>query len=489
MAMVVVRPAMASTSEPPSGGGVIPFLADSSTGGNVSCAMLGYENDSNLGTTGGNDYQGGDSFKEPWPDGISVWVTEGKFVKWESTKYPIGAVIVKGGPAANIYEYIPPGNGDSGLASPPVGGGFADLSNLRFCWNKALEVSKTAVTSYDRSWAWGIIKDGDKTELLLSPDQVFTVNYEVTVSAMASDTNHAVSGIITIKNPNSKTAATITSVADVISLAISATVDCGVDFSLPYTLAAGATLECSYSAELPNSDMRTNTATVTTSGKVAGGTGTADVTFGAPKNETDRCVDVKDDKAGVLGEVCATSSPFSETFEYKLDISYPTCGEYTYTNVASVHDKNGQELAKDDHNIKVTIPCANGCTLTQGYWKTHSEFGPAPYDDTWAKLPNGASTTFFRSGKSWIEVFGTPPAGNAYYNLAHQYMAATLNVLNSASTTKAVDEALTGATSFFENNTPSTNLTRQQRNTLLGWASTLDAYNNGLIGPGHCDEK
>ena len=25
-----------------------------------------------------------------------------------------------------------------------------------------------------------------------------------------------------------------------------------------------------------------------------------------------------------------------------------------------------------------------GCTLTQGYWKTHSENGPAPYDDNWA---------------------------------------------------------------------------------------------------------
>ena len=26
------------------------------------------------------------------------------------------------------------------------------------------------------------------------------------------------------------------------------------------------------------------------------------------------------------------------------------------------------------------------CTLTQGYWKTHSSYGPAPYDVTWAIL-------------------------------------------------------------------------------------------------------
>jgi hypothetical protein len=53
-----------------------------------------------------------------------------------------------------------------------------------------------------------------------------------------------------------------------------------------------------------------------------------------------------------------------------------------------------------------TIPLCgdDGCTLTPGYWMTHSEFGPAPYDPTWALLPNGASTMFFMSGKTYYQV-------------------------------------------------------------------------------------
>lgn len=32
-------------------------------------------------------------------------------------------------------------------------------------------------------------------------------------------------------------------------------------------------------------------------------------------------------------------------------------------------------------------------------------------------------------------------------------------------------------------------LTRAQKNTVNSWAATLDNYNNGLIGPGHCSES
>lgn len=90
-------------------------------------------------------------------------------------------------------------------------------------------------------------------------------------------------------------------------------------------------------------------------------------------------------------------------------------------------------------------------------------------------------------------MFWTPPAGgNVYYQLAHQYMAAVLNKLNGASSTTAVDAAIAAATTYFSNpaNTPSSalNLSKSARATLLGYASTLGSYNQGTIGPGHCDE-
>ena len=102
--------------------------------------------------------------------------------------------------------------------------------------------------------------------------------------------------------------------------------------------------------------------------------------------------------------------------------------------------------------------CENGCTLTQGYWKTHSTYGPASKPDaTWNLLPGGLGpdTVFFLSGDTWYEVFWTAPAGNAYYNLAHQYMAARLNVLDGASASlKSADGAIATATTLFETYTP-----------------------------------
>lgn len=125
-----------------------------------------------------------------------------------------------------------------------------------------------------------------------------------------------------------------------------------------------------------------------------------------------------------------------------------------------------------------------GCTLTQGYWKTHSSHGPAPEDDGWDAV-GGPDVQFFSSGKTWFELFWTPPkGGNKYIQLAHQYMAAKLNILNGASTTPAVDAAITAAETYFNSGA-----TPQNPGTVpAGLASTLADYNEGTIGPGHCDD-
>ncbi len=138
-------------------------------------------------------------------------------------------------------------------------------------------------------------------------------------------------------------------------------------------------------------------------------------------------------------------------------------------------------------------PPPAGCTYTQGYWKTHSVYGPAgPADDTWNMLASGPDTPFFLSGQTWYEVFWTSPSGNAYYNLAHQYMAAKLSIMNGADPTDAAS-AIASAETLFGTYTPAdigalkgNNSLRQQ---FLSLADTLDDYNMGLIGPGHCDDE
>lgn len=141
-------------------------------------------------------------------------------------------------------------------------------------------------------------------------------------------------------------------------------------------------------------------------------------------------------------------------------------------------------------SITCTYPCGGGCSLTYGYWKTHSEFGPAPYDDTWAQLPDGASTEFFTTGESWHTILWTPPAGgNAYLKLAHQWIAVHMNMLNGASTPVEVAEGYAAGQQLLEDyaaliyipNGPDKAAANQI-------ASLLDSYNNGDIGPGHCDD-
>jgi hypothetical protein len=151
----------------------------------------------------------------------------------------------------------------------------------------------------------------------------------------------------------------------------------------------------------------------------------------------------------------------------------------------------GDEFETDGYDQ--VIACKNvdtdsegGCSLTQGYWKTHSAYGPAPYDATWALLgPDAEDTAFYSSGQSWYQVLWTAPRGDAYYNLAHQFIAAKLNALRGTDTS-VVDEALAAADTLLAGVDPGT-LTRDQRREALDLAETLDDYNNGLIGPGHCD--
>lgn len=361
----------------------------------------------------------------------------------------------------------------------------------------ALQVSKTAVTEFDRQYHWDIEKTVKPAELTLSSGQLYDVSYEVTVKTTGyTDGNYRVRGDIVISNP-APMDAELTAVIDTLS---SLTLDCQSLTVPALTVPAGGTLTCTYTASLPDGETRTNTATVSlrnytydynkVATPAAGTTsfsGTAVVSFAsATMHEIDKCVDVTDNLADRLGTVCVDDA--QKTFEYKYTVGpYEACGNYEVNNTAKFTTEDKGLTGSASATVKITVPCAVGCTLTQGYWKTHSSYGPAPYDDNWAKI--GENTSFFRSGKSWYQVFWTAPAGNVYYNLAHQYMAARLNILNGADPAE-VSAALAQATTLFETYTPA-QVAGLKGNAKLTWtslASLLDQYNNGYIGPGHCSE-
>jgi len=135
-------------------------------------------------------------------------------------------------------------------------------------------------------------------------------------------------------------------------------------------------------------------------------------------------------------------------------------------------------------NVETTV--VTGCTLTQGYWKTHSSYGPAPNDPKWLTGGNSPDNAFFTSGKTWIQIWGiapgkgpklTPPIAGSYLQLAHQYMAAVLNTANGVSAPQSVLDAIADAAAFFTTGTGFDS----------SWAGILAAYNEGKTGPGHCE--
>lgn len=421
--------------------------------------------------------------------------TCGQVFSWSASgNVIIDKVIAKGGPNANSYDYTglnPRPTSDGNLHSPLTSSGkYADLSHIDFCYHYRLTIGKTATPKFTRTFDWTIEKNclGDES-LTLATGQTFSYPFSWKVSNSSTDSDWKVEGSITIAN-NTPLSATITSVDDQLTGGVAATVDCGISF--PYILASGASLTCTYTANLAGAVNGTNTVTVVTSTPlVEGGMATANYAFGNPTTLVDECVAVADNCNSGTTEVCYTAAPFTKNYNCEIG-PYAECGNYSYTNTASFTTNDRGNTGNASCTVTIEVPCQQGCTLTPGYWKTHSEFGPAPYDDNWANLPNGASTPFFLSGKSYYGALWTAPAGNAYYILAHAYIAAQLNFLNGADPS-AAQAAFDAATNLFQTYTPNQIAALRGNNPVrrqfVDLASTLDDYNNGRIGPGHCDEE
>jgi len=358
-----------------------------------------------------------------------------------------------------------------------------------------LYANLSIVPKYSVKYFWNIQKVGSVSSLLLSPGQVIPVTYNVTVNSTSSvKIFEQIYANVNITN-NTGADAVINGVSFSVSpdAVTQNAAGCyltaggsGNFYAYPFTLAAGQAVSCDAHIFLSGPGERTVTANVNSVPAVTGvlTRSSADVQ-GINNGSTDECITVTDSMAGNLGTVCVTDS-LPKTFTYTKNIGgYGSCGLYQVNNTAVFTTNDTLTQGSASWIVDVNVPCAGGCSLTPGYWKTHSSYGPASYDDTWAQI--GENTTFYLSGQSWYQVLWTAPQGNAYYVLAHAYIAAKLNNLNGADTA-VVAADIAFAESFFATHAPSTELTKAERSAVIAAAANLDNYNNGLIGPGHCTE-
>lgn len=377
----------------------------------------------------------------------------------------------------------------------------------------AIVVAPGAHTSFDRTYNWVVTKtDSAHSSLTLAQNEVYVLTYTVSVgngSPAYTDSNWMVRDGIPIHGNGSSFA--INALSDVTATATqggtntAATVDeCSTDGNYQNLVTFPGTwsdLLCRYMAPLPNGSPGTLTATVNFAdgSTVSGSTpfdfatdGTSPTLELGQPDIRNASVSVVDSQAGTLGSV-ANLHP--QTFTYTVPVPTGTCGTFDIPNTVTLIGDGGHTVGSATDTVHVTVACphTSGCTLTQGYWKTHSVYGPAAKADPTWNLVGGPNATFFLSGQTWLQVFNTPPAGgNVYYQLAHQYEAAVLNQLDGASSTAAVTAAMADALSFFNSYTPAQAGALAKSSAIRAAASndatTLDSYNSGLIGPGHCSE-
>ncbi len=164
------------------------------------------------------------------------------------------------------------------------------------------------------------------------------------------------------------------------------------------------------------------------------------------------------------GVATTSTDELAPSTDYVLRVKAKASGGYT-------------ESAPTVNLFVTTAAQAQNCTYTQGFWKTHSGAWPAGT----IKLGNITYT----SGQL-LSIFNQPAGGNGLLILAHQLIAAKLNILqgadgSSVASTIASADALIG--NLVSPPVGGGSLSPSSVNAL---ATTLDNFNNGLIGPGHC---
>jgi hypothetical protein len=127
------------------------------------------------------------------------------------------------------------------------------------------------------------------------------------------------------------------------------------------------------------------------------------------------------------------------------------------------------------------------CTYTQGYWKTHG-LGDCHNGNNLNEWPVTSLTlgTVLYTDTQLCAILNEPTAGNGLISLCHQLITTKLNIANG-SDPSAIAATVAAADAQIGNLVcPPVGGGFLAPGQTASKTQTLDDYNNGVIGPGHC---
>jgi len=216
-------------------------------------------------------------------------------------------------------------------------------------------------------------------------------------------------------------------------------------------------------------------------------------------NEFNKCVNVSDTLQGPLGQVCVGGSP--KTFTYTRTIGpFGHCGDFEVDNTASLDDSATHTVVVVRCRVRARAVCRRLHTDDRVLgWKNHAGFGPQA-DVVSPLLPqrlgtsggtNTQNVTTAALAVQFLSFNGSNnvfDASNGINKLYAQLLAAKLNIANGADGS-SISSTISAADAFLatHDSTSWSSLTKAQQQSVLGWMSALDNFNNGVAGPRHCE--
>jgi len=139
------------------------------------------------------------------------------------------------------------------------------------------------------------------------------------------------------------------------------------------------------------------------------------------------------------------------------------------------------ELGNKASNLSVTVNSSTtnstNCTYTIGYWKNHTELWP---------VTNLTLGTVNYTAAELLSILNQPVQGNGLVSLAHQLIGAKLNIAAGADPTAAAAAIASADALIGGLVVPPVGAGYLDPSDTSSLTQTLDDYNNGVIGPGHC---